>query len=124
MPDICFASDIIALTSDQEGTPVSLIEAGAAAVPTVSTNVGGAATVIDHGVTGLLVPPADETGLADALRRLAVDDSLRARMRQNAQAHVLRRFAVDRLIRDLDILYRKLVDKTAGGRASGTPTST
>lgn len=111
MPEICFASDVIVLTSDQEGTPVSLIEAGAAGVPTVSTNVGGAAMVVKDGETGLLVSVDDEPGLADAMRKLAADDTLRAQMAAAAQARILNQFGLERLLSDLDDLYRRLLNR-------------
>lgn len=111
---ICFASDIVALSSDQEGTPVSLIEAAASGLPTVSTAVGGAGMVVAHGQTGLLVPADDGTGLADALRSLILDPSRRGQMGAMAQTRVLERFGLERLITDLDELYRRLLRNPAG----------
>src|SRR3954471_2021703 len=73
MPDVCFASDVVVLTSDNEGTPVSLIEAQAAGVPVVSTRVGGTPAVITDGVNGRLLAPDDEAGFADAIRALLED---------------------------------------------------
>jgi glycosyltransferase involved in cell wall biosynthesis len=107
--DICFASDVVVLTSDQEGTPVSLIEAGAAGVPTVTTAVGGAARVVRDGETGILVPRDDEAALAAALRGLVHDERRRDRMGHAAREHVLANFGLERLIADLDALYRALL---------------
>ena len=70
MPAVCFASDVVVLTSDNEGTPVSLIEAQAAGVPVVATRVGGAAAVVDPR-TGLLVDRDDVAGFARAVRDAA-----------------------------------------------------
>ena len=58
IPDVCFASDVVMLTSDNEGTPVSLIEAQAAAVPVIATDVGGVRSVVRDGETGRLAPRA------------------------------------------------------------------
>lgn len=87
VPAVCFASDVVMLTSDNEGTPVSLIEAQAAGVPVISTRVGGAATVVGD-QPGTLVAADDVAGLAHATRTLLDDlpagppsDALRRRSR-------------------------------------------
>ena len=108
---ICFASDVVALTSDNEGTPVSLIEASAAGVPVVSTRVGGAATVVRDGVTGFLVPPGDETALVQRLRQLLGDEALRRRMGAAACRHATSCFELDRLVDDHDCLYHELLGR-------------
>ena len=107
MPDVCLASDAVALTSDNEGTPVSLIEAQAAATPVVSTNVGGVRSVVLDGETGYLADePAD---LAARIRGL-LDDPERARaMAARGREHVLATFGIERLVDDLDQLYRRLL---------------
>jgi glycosyltransferase involved in cell wall biosynthesis len=102
------ASDIVALTSDSEGTPLSLIEAAAAGRAAVATDVGGVADVVVDGSTGLLVPRQDETALADALARLANDPALRARLGATAPERA-GRYAAERLVDDLDSLYRHLL---------------
>jgi glycosyltransferase involved in cell wall biosynthesis len=109
IPDVCFASDVVALTSDNEGTPVSLIEASAAATPVVSTKVGGVATVVRHNQTGLVVPPDDESEFADAVATLLVDRGLARRLASEARSYALDTFAQDRLVDDLDRLYRRLM---------------
>ncbi len=109
IPEVCVASDIVVLTSDREGTPVSLIEASAAAVPTVSTAVGGAATVIRSGETGILVEREDGAALVRALRQLIADPELRARMGAAAREHALSTFGLDRLTLDIDRIYRELL---------------
>jgi len=107
--DICFASDVIALTSDNEGTPISLIEALGASTPVVSTDVGGVATVVVNGETGLIAPPDDESGLADAAARLLDDGELARRLAQQGHRHVLASFGLERLIDDHDLHYRRLL---------------
>src|SRR5439155_1052376 len=76
---VYYGSDIVALTSDNEGTPVCLIEALACGRAVVATNVGGVADVLEEGRLGLLVPPRDESALARALLTLA-DGSARERL--------------------------------------------
>jgi len=107
--DVCFASDVVVLTSDNEGTPVSLIEAQAAAVPVVSTRVGGAASALLDGVTGRLVAADDEAAFADAIVAMLADRAGATAMGAAGRAHVLPAFAVDRLLDDVDGLYRRLL---------------
>jgi glycosyltransferase involved in cell wall biosynthesis len=109
VPDVCFASDVVALTSDNEGTPVSLIEAGAAAVPAVGTEVGGVRSVVRDGETGHTVPADDVEGFAAAVARLLDDPGGARRMGEAARAHVTGRFGVERLVDDLDTIYRRLL---------------
>ena len=103
------ACDVVALTSANEGTPVSVIEALAAGVPVVSTNVGGVADIVDDGRTGLLAPPGDVAAIASGLRRLADHPEERLRMGESARATVIERYSVSRLVRDVDALYRELL---------------
>jgi glycosyltransferase involved in cell wall biosynthesis len=107
MPDVCFASDVVVLTSDNEGTPVSLIEAQAASTPVVSTNVGGVRSVVIEGETGFL---ADEPhDLAARIRDLLDDPDRAAAMAARGREHVLATFGIERLVDDLDRLYRRLL---------------
>ena len=97
--------DICALSSLNEGTPVALIEAMAAAKAVVATRVGGVADVVDHERTGLLIPPKDPEALADAMLRLAADPAERSRMGAAGREAVVGRFSADRLVDDIDKLY-------------------
>jgi glycosyltransferase involved in cell wall biosynthesis len=106
---IAAATDVAVLSSDNEGTPVSLIEAAAAARPAVATTVGGVPEVVTSG-SGILVPPGDDEALAAGLLRLAGDRELRREMGERARDHVLGRFSIDRLVADVDSLYRDLVE--------------
>jgi glycosyltransferase involved in cell wall biosynthesis len=122
IPDVCFASDVVVLTSDNEGTPVSLIEAQAAAVPVVSTRVGGAATVVQDGTTGRLVARDDDEGFADAVLELLGDPDACRSMGAAGREHVLRTFSLDRLVDDIDALYARLLEERATSpRGEGTP---
>jgi glycosyltransferase involved in cell wall biosynthesis len=101
--------DVVALTSLNEGTPVSLIEAQAANRPVVSTNVGGIENVVLPGRTALLSPTGDARALADNLERVVEDDALRLRMQREGWAHVRERFHYTRLVNDTAVLYRRLL---------------
>lgn len=103
--------DIIALSSLNEGTPVSLIEAQACNNPVVSTNVGGIENVVVNGKTGLLSQINDIDGYAQNLLELVENDSKRQEMRQNGWDHVKNSFSYKRLVKDIDSLYKKLLDK-------------
>jgi glycosyltransferase involved in cell wall biosynthesis len=103
------ACDAIVLTSANEGTPVTLIEALAASRPVVATRVGGVEDVVQEGVTGSLVRPGDTHALAERLALLARDADLRRRMGEAGRVMVLERYAVERLVDDVDRLYRGLL---------------
>ncbi len=103
------AADIAALSSANEGTPVSLIEAAAAGVPAVSTDVGGVAEVVADGKTGILVPSGDAEALSQALVRLAGDAELRARYGAAARESALGRYSIERLLADIQEMYGELV---------------
>jgi glycosyltransferase involved in cell wall biosynthesis len=101
--------DAVVLTSASEGTPVTIIEALAAARPVVATAVGGVPDVVVDGETGFLVPPGDTQAIAERLELLAGDPALRASMGATGRERVLRRYSVDRLVGDVDALYRELL---------------
>ncbi len=98
MPAVCFASDVVVQTSDNEGTPVSLIEAQAAGVPVVSTRVGGTPSVVIDGETGALVDPDDTNGFAKQLKLLLADQRTRARLGAAGRARTAERFTLELLV--------------------------
>jgi glycosyltransferase involved in cell wall biosynthesis len=104
------AIDALLLPSVNEGTPVSVIEALAAEVPAVATRVGGTPDVIRDGVDGFLVEAGDAAALSDRLTELALDPARRATMGAHGRERVLGRYAVERLVDDIDRLYRSLLD--------------
>jgi glycosyltransferase involved in cell wall biosynthesis len=108
LPTIYAATDVFALTSRNEGTPVALIEAMATGVPGVSTDVGGVGDVIANPSMGIKVPLDDPRALATAVERLLGDTEQRRRMGDVARAHVLARYDITRLVNDIDALYQKL----------------
>ena len=105
---VYYGSDVVALTSDNEGTPVCLIEALACGCPVVATDVGGVADVLEHGQFGILVPMGDVEAFAAALRRLR-DPSQRARLVGVGRRAVLARYDVARLVSDVENLYDELL---------------
>jgi glycosyltransferase involved in cell wall biosynthesis len=121
------AFDVFVLPSGNEGTPVTAIEALASGCPVVATRVGGVPDVVDDGTDGFLVPPGAVDELATRLAELATDPGLRARMGDAGQARMRTRYAVDRLIDDIDRLYRDLLAQKgidpvpASAAGAGTP---
>jgi glycosyltransferase involved in cell wall biosynthesis len=109
LPTVYFASDVVVQTSDNEGTPVSLIEAQAAGVPVVSTRVGGTPSVVENGETGWLVEPNDVHGFAKRVSELLEAPGARARMGAAGQARALERFGLEPLVDRIDGLYSELL---------------
>jgi len=103
--------DIVALTSFNEGTPVSLIEAQAANVPVISTNVGGVADVLLNGKTGFVIDGFEPAAYAEKLRILIEDEEIRKNMSQNGWIHVKDKFHYERLCKDVAELYQMLLEK-------------
>ncbi|MCF3109929.1 glycosyltransferase [Niabella sp. CC-SYL272] len=103
--------DIVCLTSLNEGTPVSLIEAQAASKPIVATTVGGVKDVVKEGDTALLAGVHDKQPLFNHLLSLVENDALRERMGENGVDFVSERFGVKRLASDFRALYYSLLEK-------------
>ena len=106
--NILSASDIVVLTSDNEGTPISLIQAGLAGKPTVSTNVGSVKEIVLDGKTGSITDLTPES-LAIAVSYLAEDGVLRKNFGSAASVHTHTNYSVDRLVKDHSRLYKELI---------------
>ncbi len=113
--------DIVCLTSLNEGTPVSLIEAQAANKPIVSTEVGGVKDVVREGTTALLAGIHDKQTLFDHLLSLVDNDALRTRMGKNGVDFVSERYGVKRLASDFRDLYYALLEGNAQLDSKGLP---
>jgi glycosyltransferase involved in cell wall biosynthesis len=111
MPAVCFASDVVVQTSDNEGTPVALIEAQAAGVPVVSTCVGGTPSAVTNGETGWLVEPDDVEGFAKRVAALLQDPGARARIGAEGRRRALESFGLAGLVDRIDDLYRGLYER-------------
>ncbi|GIV33704.1 MAG: glycosyl transferase family 1 [Chitinophagales bacterium] len=108
--------DVVALTSHNEGTPVSLIEAQAAGRPVVSTAVGGIEDVVVPGKSAFLSPAGDITAFAENLLRLVNNPSLRQQMGSEGRRFVMGRFSFKRLVDDTTALYDRLLAEKGYGR--------
>jgi glycosyltransferase involved in cell wall biosynthesis len=105
------AFDVFVLPSANEGTPVTAIEALASGCPVVATRVGGVPDVVRDGEDGFLVEPGDVLALAERLVRLAADPGLRGRLGAAGRERVVPRYRVERMIGDVDGLYRELLER-------------
>ena len=110
---IVAASDVVVLTSDNEGMPVSLIEAAASGRACVTTDVGSAREVVLEGRTGFVVEK-DPEALAAAVRQVLVDHDLRDRLERDALEYARASFSRQRLSDDMALIYEELYGETQG----------
>ncbi|MGB1247937.1 MAG: glycosyltransferase [Chitinophagales bacterium] len=105
--------EIVALTSLNEGTPVSLIEAQAANIPIVSTRVGGIEDVVLENETAFLSENGDVNAFAENLNKLIDNQGLRKSFAQKGNEHVKEKFSYQRLVSDVRDLYNRLLNNKA-----------
>jgi glycosyltransferase involved in cell wall biosynthesis len=103
------AFDAFALTSRTEGLPLVLLEAMAMGIPVVSTAVGGIPDLVEHRVTGFLLPRGDVPRLSRQLTALSYDHSLSRRVGQAGRRQILERYSLDRMAHDYEVLYGAVV---------------
>lgn len=111
IPDVMSAADAFALSSDTEGLPLVLLQASAAGLPIVATDVGGNAEAVVNNVTGFLTPARDIEAFAGAMSRLAALPAAdRAALGHAGQARVQRFFEAERVVDRWENLFRELID--------------
>lgn len=108
MDEVLAGLDIVALTSHNEGTPVSLIEAQASGKPVVSTNVGGVADVVVQNQTGFITPANEPGPFTDALLQLCEDEDKRQQFGHAGAHFVSSRYSYQRLVKDMSAYYEAL----------------
>lgn len=101
--------DIFAMPSLEEGFGIAALEAMAAALPVVASNVGGVPELVEHGRTGWLVPPADAAALADRLRALLLDTKQRHAMGAAGRERAKTCFPLQRMVDEISKIYDGLV---------------
>lgn len=114
-------SDIVVLTSNNEGTPVCLIEALAAGCAVASTDVGGVRDVLEGGRLGVLVPAGDADALAGAVAGLLDDPAGRRATAATGSRVIPQRFGVERLLADMTALYDDLLGQPKSRSPRITP---
>ncbi len=110
MEEVYAGLDIIALTSLNEGTPVTLIEAQAANKPIISTDVGGIRDIVLPGKNALLVKSNDLAAFSDKLLQLIEDDNMRIAFSKNGSENVLDRFNYTSLVHNMGKVYQELLN--------------
>jgi glycosyltransferase involved in cell wall biosynthesis len=108
--EVLAISDLVLLTSDNEGTPIALIQAGMAGITSVSTNVGSIAEVVVNNQTGLITDFSVEN-IADALEKLVSNSQLRKQYGQAASQFCLGKFHTEIMISNYSKLYKQLIAK-------------
>jgi glycosyltransferase involved in cell wall biosynthesis len=106
VPDILAAGDVFVMPSLSEGLPLALVEAMSASLPVIASEVGGIPEVVEHEREALLTPPGDPDALADALRRVMRDESLRIALGGAARRRALSDFGVRTMGDAYERLYR------------------
>ena len=104
VPELLRASDVFAFPSLMEASPNAVLEAMAAGLPIAATRAGGIPEVIEHGRTGLLVPPGDERALSAAILRLIERPALASRLAEGARASAAARFSFERMTGEFERL--------------------
>jgi glycosyltransferase involved in cell wall biosynthesis len=104
--------DVFALTSRMEGLPLAILEALAAGVPVVGSNVGGVPDLIEHGRTGLLFPSGDEVTLTSLLNVVLADPARASALGAAGRDEVFARYDLRRMAGDYDRRYRELLGRT------------
>ncbi|HEV7122383.1 MAG TPA: TIGR03088 family PEP-CTERM/XrtA system glycosyltransferase [Rhodanobacter sp.] len=112
--------DVFVLSSIAEGMPVTLLEAMAAKLPVVATDVGGVAAVVEAGISGTLVPAGDPPALASALSTYAEDETLRRRHGDAGYARVATQFSLKAMVTAYVTLYDDLLSRRATAAAPHT----
>jgi glycosyltransferase involved in cell wall biosynthesis len=105
VPALLASSDLFVLPSRTEAFPNGLVEAMAAALPSVASDVGGIPELIQHGRNGLLVAPGDAPALAQALNALVEDDDRATGLGAAARATIEARYSFDRMVTSFEELY-------------------
>jgi glycosyltransferase involved in cell wall biosynthesis len=99
--------DVFVLPSLSESCSNGLMEAMATALPVIATAVGGNPGLVQHELTGLLVPPGDAPAMAQAIVRLTQDRTMAARLGERARGHAQRAFGLERMVSRTEDLYTR-----------------
>ncbi len=110
IPDVIAAADLVVLPSVAEAFGLVVAEALYLGTPIVATHVGGIPEIVEDGVDGVLVPPADSKALADAIVRLLDDPERRRLMASAGRERVRDRFSFEKMIRAYEQFYERLVE--------------
>lgn len=116
IPKILGATDIFVQNSSiPEGLGVASLEAISMGKPTIVTNIGGLSEVVEHGVSGLVIPPNDPESLSHAILELIENKDLKIKFGQNGRKKVEENFGIGKTVKKLETLYKLLLNKRFGG---------
>lgn len=115
VPNLLAGADVFALATEQEASGTVFVEAAAAGLPVVATDVGGVSEMLQDGRSGILVPMGDQNALSLALQRLIEDPALRASMGQAGLQAVRQegKFSLDNLVKNTESCYRRWLTETS-----------
>ena len=122
VPELLAAADLFVLPSRSEAFPNGAIEAMAAGLPVVASDVGGLHDLIEHDRTGVLVPPADPEALGAATGALMARPERARAIGDAARAEVRRRYSFERMVDAFDSLYQSALEASYGWRALAAQT--
>lgn len=120
VPSLLAGMDIFALTSASEGYSLALVEASAAGLPIIASDVGGNSEIVTDGVTGKIFPPGDIDYCANQLQELAASSVLRERMGTKARSWALEHASLQTMATAYEMLYRGARTLTPGGKPHST----
>ena len=115
IPQVLNTLDVFVLASQREGLGVSLLEASCCGLPIVASNVGGIPEIVQDGVTGLLVPPADSNALADKIAYLLEHREEARRLGRSARELIREKFSVETMVSAYWDLYHELAQQRHHG---------
>jgi glycosyltransferase involved in cell wall biosynthesis len=111
VPDLLAQAQVFVLATHYEGLPISILEAMRNGLPVIGSSVNGIPEEVNHGVTGLVVPPRDPSALADAIRSVGASPELRRSMGEAARQRFAREFTVDRMVKETETIYTELLER-------------
>ncbi|HBS34119.1 MAG TPA: hypothetical protein DEA50_03440 [Parvularcula sp.] len=104
---------VILDNGDRDGIPNVLAEAMATGLPIVTTPVSGIPEIVEDGINGIFVPPNDEAALAEAIKRVAADSELRARLGESARRTIIEKFDSSKTTMELQKLFAAAPERVA-----------
>jgi len=116
VPDLLAAMDMFVLPSHSEGVSLAVLEAMAAGLPVIVSEVGGLPEIVQHEETGLLIPPKDPEALALSLARLLENPELAKRLGQKARERVQEKYSLERLAQVVNATYDELAQRKLRNR--------
>jgi glycosyltransferase involved in cell wall biosynthesis/peptidoglycan/xylan/chitin deacetylase (PgdA/CDA1 family) len=121
VPTVLADADLFVLPSASEAFPNVILEAMAAGLPVVATRVGGIPELVEEGVTGSLVPPADSRALADALLRLLDNPDRAAALGRTGRSRIEQAYSFDRMVEQFETLYLSELEASRARHRPFTP---